>query len=264
MAILSRRDFLRVSATGIMSAGLISTRANAADSFTFAAINDTHIKDAPSVDILNETVARINKDTRINFSCILGDIATGGTQEELALAQKALKNLDTPIFAVPGNHDVFLDAPDIYANYVTAFGPIHWIHKQNDWAFIGFSSCDGTKSDVTVGKEELTWLQESLKEIAPQQPIALFCHHPLNPNSKAYRIQNADDILALFSGHNLKMVASGHWHGNQLEDQDEISFATTACCSTTRSNFDKTTAKGYRLFHIQGDTVTTEFVVVQS
>ena len=264
MSILSRRDFLRVSATGIISAGLMTATANAAEVFTFATLNDAHIKDATSVELLNEAVSLINKDARVQFTCALGDMATDGHLEELALAKAALDNLEKPYFAVPGNHDVSLKATDIYANYVATFGPVHWTYEENGWSFIGFNSCEASKSDVTVSSEELAWLQETLKNTDTKQPLALFCHHPLNPHSKAYRIQNADDILALFANHNLKIVTAGHWHGNQLEEQDGVLFATTACCASTRGNFDETSEKGYRLFHLQGEAVETEFVVVSA
>jgi len=92
----------------------------------------------------------------------------------------------------------------------------------------------------------------------------LFCHHPLNPHTKAYRIKNADETLGLFADYKLKLIAAGHWHGNQMEQQDAATFTTTACCSSTRGNFDETPEMGYRLFHIQADVVETEFVVVSA
>ncbi len=264
MTIISRRDFLRVGAVGLAGAGLVHKGASAEEQFTFAVINDTHIKDAPSVEIVDVAVASINSDERVQFTSVLGDVATDGKEDELALAKGAFDNLDKPYFVVPGNHDVFPQATDIYANYVDAFGPVHWTRTENDWTFIGMNSCEETKSDVTVSDEELAWLQAQLDKTTPQQPIALFCHHPMNPNTRAYRILNADDVLALFANHNLKIVAAGHWHGNQIEEQDGVLFVTTACCATTRNNFDNTPEKGYRLFHLSGERVETEFVVVRA
>lgn len=132
----------------------------------------------------------------------------------------------------------------------------------NDWSFIGFNSCELALSDVTVAPDEVAWLKKQIEGVGPEKPIALFCHHPLNPKTKAYRVKNAEEILGLCSGRKLRLVASGHWHGNQVETRDGVLFTTTACCTATRDNFDGTAQKGYRLFHLDDETVTTEFIEV--
>ena len=115
---------------------------------------------------------------------------------------------------------------------------------------------------MTVSGTELAWLREQAALVPSEKSIALFCHHPLNPNTARYRILNADAILDIFKGKALRLAAAGHWHGNQVEEQDNVLFTTTACCSSTRGNFDKTEARGYRLFHVKENTVETEFVEV--
>lgn len=260
---LTRRQFLGAGAAGLWATGYALADNAANDGiFTFAAINDTHVKDEASVEIVERAAAQINADSRIRFVTVLGDIGTDGTRTEMTLARDGLANIERPCFAVPGNHDVAMGEEDIYANYKDAFGPVHWVHEQYDWTFIGFDSCEENKSYVTVADAELAWLERQIAAIDPDRPIALFCHHPLNPNTRNYRILNADDILALFKGHALRIAAAGHWHGNQLETENNILFVTTACCATTRGNFDNTEERGYRLFHLKGETVHTEFVEV--
>ncbi len=232
--------------------------------FTFAAINDTHVLDTRSAAIVNHAVRSINADERVQFTVILGDIATDGRYQELNLAKVAFDQLDKPYFAVPGNHDVYMPAKDIFGNYRLAFGAPHWTENTRGWLFIGLNSCEEDKSDVLVQPAELEWLGKVLGRANRERPIALLAHHPFNPNTKAYRVKNADEILAMFSEHNLKLVAAGHYHGNQVEEHEGVLFTTTACCSTTRDNHDNTPEKGYRLFHVTGETLETEFVVVQS
>lgn len=232
--------------------------------FTFATINDVHVLDAKSVGIVNEAVRSINADDRVQFTVVLGDIATDGRFEELNLAKIAFDRLETPYFSVPGNHDVYMKAKDIFGNYTGTFGPVHWDESEESWLFIGLNSCEEAKSDVTVQPDEMAWLEKTLAKTNRQRPIVLFAHHPFNPNTKAYRVQNADEVMGLFTEHNLKLVAAGHYHGNQVEEHEGILFTTTACCSTTRDNFDKTSEKGYRLYHVTDDQLTTEFVAVRS
>ena len=128
--------------------------------------------------------------------------------------------------------------------------------------FIGLDSCNAAKSSVTIPDERIAWLKAQLRGIPSTRPIAVLAHHPFNPHTKRYRVKNADDVLALFKGHNLKLVAAGHYHGNQVEERDGVLFTTTACCATTRPNFDRTREKGYRLFHVDGESITSEFTEV--
>ncbi|MFO7975896.1 MAG: metallophosphoesterase [Candidatus Hydrogenedentota bacterium] len=232
--------------------------------FTFATINDVHVLDAKSVGIVNEAVKSINGDERVQFTVVLGDIATDGRYKELNLAKTAFDRLEQPYFAVPGNHDVYMKAKDIFGNFTSTFGPVHWDEGEKSWLFLGLNSCEKSKSDVTVQPDELAWLEKTLANVNRQRPIVLFAHHPFNPNTKAYRVKNAEEVLGMFADHNLKLVAAGHYHGNQVEEHNGILFTTTACCSTTRDNFDETPEKGYRLFHVTDDALKTEFVIVRS
>lgn len=232
------------------------------DAFTFATINDPHLLDARSTAIVNRAVKSINDNREVRFTVMLGDLATAGRLGELRLAKESFSRLERPYFVVPGNHDVEPKSADIFRNYEKNFGEPTWTQEDCGWVFLGLDSCEGSSSDVTIQPARMAWLEKQIKHISPGRPIALFAHHPFNPNTKAYRVKNADEVLGMFSGHNLKLVAAGHYHGNQVEVQNGILFTTTACCSSTRPNFDDTPAKGYRLFHIKDETIETEFVEV--
>lgn len=260
---VSRRQFLALCALGAAGTALgVEAGSPNARAFTFATINDIHLSDAASTTLLDTAVARINADSRVRFVVVLGDLATIGKMDELNLAKASLSQLKIKYFVVPGNHDVALDPKNPFDNYQEVFNELRWSFEENGWAFIGFNSCELAMSDVTVAPEEVAWLNKRIEAIGPEQPVALFCHHPLNPNTKAYRVKNADEILGLFKGHKLRLVASGHWHGNQVESRDNVLFTTTACCTATRDNFDGTPQKGYRLYHLEGDSISTEFIEV--
>ena len=231
---------------------------------TFAAIGDIHVLDARSTGIVNKAMNMINANGNVRFTVVCGDLATDGNWTELRLAKSSIDRLERPHFVIPGNHDVCMKAKDIYANYRKQFDDADWRSEDEGWLFMGIDSTNEAKSDVSIRPDQIEWIEERLKQTNAKRPIALFSHHPFNPNSKKYRVQNADEVLALFSGHNLKLVAAGHFHGNQEETRDGILFTTTACCSTTRDNHDGTTSKGYRLFHIEKETITTEYVEVMA
>jgi len=230
--------------------------------FTFATIGDLHVLDARSTAIVSRAVRAINEDERIRFTAVLGDIATDAKFGELHMAKMTLDKLEKGYYAVPGNHDVDTKSLEPFASYERLFGEPHWVFEDFGWVFMGINSCEGAKSDVVIQPDEIEWLQKKLKRVSRRKPIALFAHHPFNPNTKAYRVGNADEVIGLFGAHHLKLIAAGHFHGNQVEEQNGILFTTTACCSDTRGNHDGTEAKGYRLFHIEKDRIETEFVAV--
>jgi hypothetical protein len=227
-----------------------------------AGLSDLHVKEAPTAAIVNRAVAQINATPGIRFSVVIGDLSTNGQLAELNMARESLDRLAQPCLAVPGNHDVDVRAGDPYANFKRNFGSPSWIHEENQWVFFGLDTCEGAASDVAVRPDRLDWLEKRLRKTGKNRPIGVFAHHPFGPSTAAYRVKNADEVIGLFSGHNLKFIASAHYHGNQEEVANGVLFTTTACCSSTRDNFDKTAEKGYRLFRITGDEVATEFVPV--
>jgi 3',5'-cyclic AMP phosphodiesterase CpdA len=233
--------------------------------FTFATIGDLHILDARSTSIVNRAANMINDMEDVQFTAVLGDLASDGELVELRLAKQSLGRLTNPYLCVPGNHDAHVYSEDMFGNYRSEFDETHWREDDTGWLFIGLDTCEGNKSDVTVRKDQIQFLTKVAERTNANRPIAILGHHPFNPNTKAYRVANADEVLEIFSGHNLKLVAAGHYHGNQEETLNGTLFTTTACCSSTRNNFDDTTSKGFRLFHVDaGENITTEYVEVQA
>ncbi|MBW7864358.1 MAG: twin-arginine translocation signal domain-containing protein [Candidatus Hydrogenedens sp.] len=260
---LTRRGFLRAGAAGALAAAVSGGHLlGGAEPFTLAVINDTHVTNAASTGLLDLAVEQLNADSRVELVVVAGDLASLGSEGELALAKKSLDRLKAPFLAVPGNHDVAPKGENPLSAYAALFGEPHWVREAGGWTLVGLNSCEGTKSDVTVSAGELDWLRGTLSTTDAARPVAFFCHHPLNPNTKAYRIKNAEEILGTFADRKLRVAAAGHWHGNQVEERDGVLFATTACCAATRDNFDGTAEKGYRLFHLGEDRAETEFVAV--
>ncbi len=266
----SRRAFLRSAGAWALGTGAwtLGARARSAEQedgpggFSVAALNDLHIVDKASTALLDRAVDRINALPGVRFTVVLGDITEDAARGQFDLAKQALDRLEVPYAAVPGNHDV--EGKGLaYSQYVRAFGARSWVRPAGGWTFIGLDSCSGSAVNVSIPVLRLARLREQVKTIPKHRPIALFAHHPFNPGTLQYRVQNADKVLALFAEHRLRLVATGHWHGNQVQTVDGVLFTTTACCSSTRNNHDFTPWKGFRVFHFAGDSVETEFVAVK-
>ena len=262
---LTRREFISLlGALGLSSCTTahIPLIGSVKKPFKIAALNDLHLRGERSRALVDQAVQQINATQALRLAVVIGDLTSSAKLSEFNLAKDSLSRLRNPYKAVPGNHDFEEGAAHPFGNFEKVFGPLHWVREQGGWTFVGLNSCQGTESDVTIPDGELDWLRQKLEHIPSQRPIGLFLHHPLNPHTKAFRVKNAEQVLGLFAGKSLKLAASGHYHGNQVEERNGILFTTTACCSSTRNNFDGTKTKGYRLFSFDGDTVTSEFVQV--
>ena len=223
-------------------------------SFSFAQAADIHVTDTKSIEIINDAVDMINADPRVAFSLWLGDLTQYCKSDEMALARMGLARLSKPRYTLRGNHDLKGDY------YQREFGELNYAFQFAGWKFIMLDTNPGDATPIDA--ERMQWLRDVLADTDPGRPLVLCSHHPLMPGS-SHRLAGADDILALFAGHNLKAVLGAHYHANQEQVIDGVLYTTTSCLATTRTNFDGSTMRGYRLFHCTEDAITTEFVGVR-
>jgi len=213
-----------------------------------------HITDTRSVEILNDGVDMINGDPRVAFSLWLGDLTQASEADAMALARMGLSRLRQPYHVLRGNHDL------AGGHFEREFGPLNHAFEYGGWKFI---MLDSNPENEPFSEDRMQWLRDVLAATDPAQPLVLCTHHPLYPNTRAYLAPGAADVIALFSGHNLRAALSGHYHANQEGIVDGVLYTTTACLSSTRGNHDGTTKHGYRLFHCTRDSISTEFVTVK-
>lgn len=228
----------------------------------FAVMNDLHVLDARSAGLIGRAVNRINSDPAIDLTVVLGDLTTHGTLPETNIARQALDRLVKPYHTIPGEHDYNPATENPYEFYQRAFKKTQWKMPMGGWALIGLDTCDGSASQTTVSAASLDWLRGQLEHADKKKPIALFTHHPLGPGTPGERATNADAVLALFEGYNLKLAVSGHYHGNHEEEHNGVLFVSTTGLSTASDNDDSTQEKGFRLFTLEGETIQHEFVAV--
>ncbi|MBX3178829.1 MAG: metallophosphoesterase [Candidatus Hydrogenedentes bacterium] len=228
----------------------------------FAAIGDLHLTGARSTGLVGRAVNRINNEPGVDFVVVLGDLTENGALSQMNLARQALDRLRMPVYALPGEHDLGSGTEDPYAFYTRTFGKSQWRQNLEGWAFIGLDTCDGASGTPETPASRLEWLQNQLSHMDKKKPITLFTHHPLEPGIPFGRPANADDILALFAAHNLRICASGHYHGNRAEEHNGILFTSTAAGGSNAKNDDGTDEKGFRLFTLKGAEIQHEFIAV--
>jgi len=227
-----------------------------------ATLGDLHIVDSRGAGLVGRAVNAINNDKEIDFVVVLGDLTEHGSLPQMNIAARALGRLERPYFCVPGEHDLNSGIEDPYEFYRRSFKKTQWRTSDGGWVFIGLDSCNGNAEAPEVPADHIEWLRNQLSHTEKKKPLALFAHHPFNPGINEGRVANAEEVLSLFSEHNLRIVAGGHYHGNQVEERDNVLFVTTACCSDRAENDDGSKEKGYRVFTLEGDSVQHEFFAV--
>jgi len=234
---------------------LLNQRSNL--NFVFAEANDCHVNDTKSIEVVNDGVDGINANPDIKFSLWAGDLTFASEPLEMNLIYLGLNRLTRARYTIPGNHEL------VAGVYETYFGPRSYTFNYGRWKFIMLD--DATEGIGPLPDSRLNWLRDRIAETDPNDPIVLCTHVPLSPSYQPpYRLPNADAVLALFQGYNLKAVVSGHYHANRKEVVNGVLFTTTATLSTTRENYDGTTARGYREFYCYDDNdIATIFVKVR-
>jgi predicted MPP superfamily phosphohydrolase len=241
-------------------------RANADDdaegAFTFISVNDLHYREAACGPWFERVFAAMKQSApRAEFCLACGDLADDGEPEQMAGARAALKLLEMPIHAVPGNHDYLSDA-DRQAYDENFPGQSNYRFEHRGWQFIGLDSSEGTKwKDTHLPAATFAWLDAELPKLDRRQPTIVFTHFPLGAGV-TYRPLDADEILKRFDGFNVQAVFSGHWHGFTERLAGATTLTTDRCCSRVRGNHDGTKEKGWFVCEAKAGKVTRKFVEV--
>jgi 3',5'-cyclic AMP phosphodiesterase CpdA len=258
---LSRRDFLKRSGLALAAAGLgigSSCAQQNQSGFSFLALNDTHYRDEECAEYFRGAFAWIREHAQYDFALVCGDLATAGKVEELQGMKAALELLGKPSYPVKGNHD----ASEGDRSWLQVFGPdrINYRFDHGGWTFLGLDTTDdGKSSNVAASQATIDWIKQALVEIPPERPLVALTHFPLG-ELVPMRLTNADDVLALFDGHNLKHVFSGHFHGLSDRKHNNVVLTTCRCLSFSRGNHDGSPQKGFYQCHVKGEELTYEFV----
>ena len=240
---VDRRGFLQCMAwtgTGLLwsvAGGVLSSRAigvgtaeaqSAPASFRFAQISDTHIgfKGAANPDTMSTfeaAIARIKAlDPKPAFLIHTGDITHGQKAGAFDVASEALKGTGIErTFYVPGEHDVFADGGTEYLNRFAAGRPGRgW--QSFDYGGVHFVGL------VSLGAEQLEWLERDVAGLASSTPVVVFAHVPLWTvyPQWGWVTDDATQALAYLKRFGSVTVLNGHIHQIMQKVEGNVSFHT--------------------------------------
>lgn len=126
-------------------------------------------------------------------------------------------NSNGPIRAVPGNHDIDYDATgDEHStdSYKQAFGPTYYSYDVGSTHFVALDSISyegGHKYKEAISKEQIAWLKQDLKNVAPNQQIVINTHAPIVNYWEAV-VDNAPELYSVLKNHPNVTTVGGHTH----------------------------------------------------
>ena len=131
--------------------------------YSFGALSDVHYQYNTAPEDFHRALTYLNETEDVVFTCICGDLTNSGTVEELTAYKNAVAeySLDTPVYAIMGNHDVRSNLMDSIQDY-TGQPNYYSINHGND-VFIFVGNVADWTTDV-LSTTELQWLYETLEE----------------------------------------------------------------------------------------------------
>lgn len=182
---------------------------------TIVHISDLHVSDSDfKEDIFLEAVDEINA-INPDFIILTGDLTNKGYYTQFKKVIEYLDLFESPLFAVPGNHDARNLGDEIFEELI---GEASWkLSKGDEFVVIGLNSALQDVNEGTIGKPQRLWLENQLDECVINEMFSIVAfHHHIIPIPKTGRERNvlsdAGDVLKILIDHEVDMVLVGHKH----------------------------------------------------
>ncbi len=207
--------------------------------FRVAVAGDPQVYNDTEIDYLRDSLVKEVRASQAQFCITEGD----NVGDDLSLFPRYLSvmgKMGIPVYYVPGNHDMNLDARedkdslDTFKNYIGAtyysfnYGKVHFVVLD---AMEYPSKDTGGSYAGKVDATQLQWLANDLSFVPMDHLIVLNLHIPLvsdiNRSSKKHQVENRKAINVLLKGRRAISLA-GHTHtvarffpGDQLDGWGE-------------------------------------------
>ena len=182
---------------------------------TIAHISDLHISRADfDEEIFMQAISEIN-ELNPDMIILTGDITDTGYYHEFEQATRYLSLFESPLFAIPGNHD----SRNLgYQTFEELIGERSWkLTLGGDFTVIGLDSSSPDENRGYIGTPQHMWLEHQLDECVIQENFSIVAlhHHVISiPQTGRERnvLSDAGDTLKTLISHEVDLILCGHKH----------------------------------------------------
>jgi hypothetical protein len=220
-------------------------------------LGDLHIvaADADNYRDLLRIVAEANRHFAglVDFAVLPGDNAENGSASQYALVRAAMRGLNMPVHAIPGDHD---KEPGHLRAFFEDLGAER-LPKAIDVAgrrclFLDMVSNGRGGPDFRLGDAQRHWLAQELAQADRLGGSVVFMHtYPADLAEPAERRA----VVDLFARHRVLAVDIGHTHYNELANDGRVIYAATRSTGQVEEG-----EPGFSIAAVdQGDVVSWRF-----
>ena len=289
---MDRRQFLSLSAMtclGVTYNASAITRPNTREvcDFDIAFITDVHIEQGRlAVSKFSRTIAEINS-LKPAFVWDMGDMSLYPNSGKAYL--DCIKQLQMPLHACPGNHDIALYDTNPRKLFNDCFGPAYYSF---DFGGVHFITLDGNTVvqrqgkntiDACLDPSQMAWLKADLEATLQQTPVICGVHIPIVstyikrrgggtfpedfPIAPQFNKSRAEELINILALHNVKLVLQGHAHENERITVKGIEFISSisisGCWWRSGEGFERgvdNVPRGYRVIEVRGGRISHRYV----
>lgn len=174
------------------------------------------------------------------------------------------KRLHEPVFAVPGNHDLYRagfggrEMGDGWAYWDRTFGQKYFAFDYGRWHFIGLNTYDwpakyrsaadqktmresGSLQEGIIGDEQYQWLRMELTKARQRgQFVVVFGHHApdafsTGPMAKTPGFHSGAELMILLAKNGVRYYFCGHGHASRVDKRNGVSVIMTGTAGSDTS-----------------------------
>ena len=222
------------------------------DSFRFAVFGDPQI----GHDNVN-SLGRFRQEVSgrgIDFFCVLGDMTSDATGDEVDSVKLDLDRVGIPYYATIGNHDLY--QADGWERFKENYGPSCFpVVIADRIKLIFIDTADGT-----IGPTQFDWFEAELRDSARIKIV--LTHYPVFDGERPIRWRLASSaerakVQSLLERYDVYAWCAGHIHGLRYMQVGAVRHFT--CGAMAPGNLDYGNP-GYLLFTFANDSLSWEFV----
>lgn len=220
---------------------------------SFIQISDCHIDDetlvmgVDSTENLKRVLSDI-KNKEFNVLLISGDLTHNGTSSSYQKLKKSFTDVDTKIYAIPGNHD---DKNNLSLAFSTE---LQNSFQLDDWQIITLDSVQINKVSGLLNDEQLLFLDEAIST-SNAKYIIICLHHPIVSMGGDWddelSLENPEDLFKVVERHSrVKAILWGHAHQSKVFERNGVSLIS---CPSTALQFNGPDKIGYNHYTLHSN-----------